>query len=102
MHVTLEAHHGREAAGSITPPPGELCHAAMTPWSAFFLLFFFFFFLGLHLRHMEVSRLGVESELEPLAYTTATAMWDLSHICDYTAAHSRSFLNPLSGARDRT
>ena len=62
----------------------------------------FFFFLGLHLRHMEVSRLGVESELEPLAYTTTTAMWDLSHICDYAAAHSRGFLNPMSGARDRT
>ena len=33
--------------------------------------FFFFFFLGLHLRHMEVPRLGVWSELQSLAYTTA-------------------------------
>ena len=28
-------------------------------------------FLGPHLRLMEVSRLGVQSELQPLAYTTA-------------------------------
>ena len=36
-----------------------------------------FFFLGRHLRHMEVPRLGVESELL-LAYTTAAAMLDQS------------------------
>ena len=28
-----------------------------------FHIFFFFVFLGLHLRHMEVPRLGVKSEL---------------------------------------
>ena len=44
--------------------------------------FVLFCFLGLHLRHMEVSRLGVESELYLPVYTTATALWDLSHICD--------------------
>ena len=32
--------------------------------------------LGLYLRHMEVPRLGVESELQLLAYTTATSMQD--------------------------
>ena len=32
----------------------------------------FFVFLGPHLRHMEVPRLGVESELQSPAYTTAT------------------------------
>ena len=31
---------------------------------------------------MEVPRLGVEPELQLLAYTTATAMLDPSHICD--------------------
>ena len=37
-----------------------------------FLFFFFLFsFLGPQLRHMEVPRLGVESELQLLAYTTA-------------------------------
>ena len=39
---------------------------------------FFFPPLGQHLRHMEVPRLGVKSELQWLA----TAMWDLSSICD--------------------
>ena len=31
-----------------------------------------------HLRHMEVPRLGVKSELQQLAYSTATATPDLS------------------------
>ena len=44
-------------------------------------IFFFFFFLGPHLWHMEVPRLGLESELQLPAYTTATATRDLSHIC---------------------
>ena len=39
------------------------------------LLFFFFFclfvFLGPHPKHMDVSRLGVQSELQPPAYATA-------------------------------
>ena len=35
---------------------------------------FFFSFLGPHPQHMEVPRLGVESELQLPAYTTATAM----------------------------
>ena len=30
---------------------------------------------------MEVPRLGVESELQLPAYTTASAMQDLSHVC---------------------
>ena len=41
----------------------------------------FFAFLGLHLQHVEVPRLESKSELELLAYTTATAMQDLSHVC---------------------
>ena len=43
-------------------------------------LFSFFVFLGLHPWHMKVSSLGVESELQLLAYTTATAMQDPSHV----------------------
>ena len=39
-------------------------------------VFYFLVFLGPHLRPVEVPRLQVESELQPLAYTTATAMWD--------------------------
>ena len=46
----------------------------------FFLFFFFFWFLGPHSAHsgyMEVPRrLGIESELQLLAYALATAMLD--------------------------
>ena len=52
---------------------------------------------------MEVSRLGVESELQLLAYTTATAMWDLSSICDlHHSSGQRQIINLLSKARDQT
>ena len=68
-----------------------------------FVCFFLFVFLGPNPRHMEVPRLGVESELWLQAYTTATATWDPSHICDL---HHRSqqyqILNLLSKARDWT
>ena len=36
--------------------------------------FFFFLFLGLHVWHMEAPGLGIESELQLPAYTTATTM----------------------------
>ena len=49
---------------------------------------------------MEVPRLGVELELQFLAYATATAARDLSHICD--SSRQRQILNPLSEARDGT
>ena len=39
-----------------------------------------FAFLGSYLWDMEVPRLGVQLELHLLAYATATAIWDLSHI----------------------
>ena len=32
--------------------------------------------------HMEVPKLGVESELQLPAYTTTKAMQDLSRVCD--------------------
>ena len=38
-------------------------------------------FSGLDLWHMEVPRVGVKLELQLQAYTTATAMLDLSHVC---------------------
>ena len=47
---------------------------------------FVFFFLGLHLRHIEVPRLGVKSELQLMAYITATV----------------GSFNPLIQARDGT
>ena len=63
------------------------------------------FFLGgwLHLRHMEVPRLGVELELQLPAYATATATAtaDPAHV--YDLQHSSwecRLLKSLSGARD--
>ena len=47
---------------------------------------------------MEVSRLGVKSELQLPAYTTVTGMWDPSCICDLHSS-SHQILDPLSGAR---
>ena len=61
------------------------------------------FFLGLHPRHMEVPRLGVKSELQLPAYTTATATQDASLFCNlYHNSRQRQILNPLSKARDQT
>ena len=93
-------------------PPPIKSWFVLTGWgkSLLFLgFFFFFFFFGLfvflepHLQHMEVPRLGVKLELQLLAYTTATATWDPSHICNlYHSSRQRQILNPLSEARDRT
>ena len=63
----------------------------------------FFSFLWLHLRHMEFPRLGVKSELHLLAYTTATAMWDLSCISNlHRSLWQHQILNSLSEARGQT
>ena len=50
---------------------------------------------------MEVPRLGVRYEIQLLAYTTPTAMQDLSHICDlHHSSWQCQIPNPL--ARDQT
>ena len=49
---------------------------------ALLFFFFFFFFLQPHLLHIEVPSLGVKSELQLLAYATATVTLDLSYICN--------------------
>ena len=52
---------------------------------------------------MEVPSLGVQSELQLLAYTTVTATADLSHICDlHHSTQQRQNLNSLREARDQT
>ena len=52
---------------------------------------------------MEVHRLGVESELQMQAYTTATATPELSLVWDLHTGHGNAWiLNTLSKARDRT
>ena len=69
----------------------------------FFVSFFFFFcFLGLGLRRFDVPSLGPESELQPPAYTTVTAMPDLNHICDlHQSLWQCRILNTLSKASDQ-
>ena len=50
---------------------------------------------------MEVSRLGVELELQLPAYTTA--MQDLNRVCDlHHSSRQHQILNALSKARDQT
>lgn len=50
---------------------------------------------------MEVPRLGVESELQPLVYTAATATQDPSLDCDpHHSSRQRWVLNSLSEARE--
>ena len=49
---------------------------------------------------MEVPRLGVESELQLTAYTTAIAMPDMSCVCDLHG-HAK-ILKLLSEARNQT
>ena len=66
-------------------------------------LFFFFCFLGPHPWHMEVPRLGVKPELQLLACTTVTALWDLSHVCNlHHSSQQCLILNPLGEARNGT
>ena len=62
-----------------------------------------FFFLGPHPQHMEIPGPGVESELQLLAYTTATATWDVSHIHDlHHSSQQHWILKPLNKAGDWT
>ena len=66
-----------------------------------------FFFLALRLFQSHdchiFPRLGVELELQPQAYTTATATPDPSRICNlHHSSWQHQILNPLSKARNRT
>ena len=71
--------------------------------SFFLLLVLLLLFLGPLPRHMEVPRLGVESELQPPACARATATQDPSCICNlHHSSRQRRILNPLSKGRDRT
>ena len=68
-----------------------------------FILFYFICILGPHWWHMEVPRPGVKSELRMLAYPTATATPDPSHVCDlHRSSWQCQILNPLREARDQT
>ena len=72
------------------------------PWHQSWV-WFFFFFKGLHLRHMEVPRLGVELEPQLPAYTTTIATWDPSCGCNlHRSSRQCQIFNPSSEARDQT
>ena len=67
------------------------------------MCYYYYFFLGPQPQHMEVPRLGAQSELQLLAYVTATATPDPSHICDlHDSSQQHRILNPLCEAGDRT
>ena len=68
-----------------------------------FFVFVFFVFLGPHAWHMDVPRLGVQSELQLLDYTTATATRDLSRVCNsHHSSEQCQIFNTLREARDQT
>jgi len=59
-------------------------------------LFLWVCFSGSLPWHVEVPRLRVESELQLLAYTTATAMPDPSRVCNlHHSSRQHRILNPL-------
>ena len=61
----------------------------------------FFVFLGPHPRDMDVPRLGVQWDLQLLAYATATAMQDPSHVHDpHHSPWHYQIPNSLSEAKD--
>ena len=58
-------------------------------------------FLVPNFRHMEVPRKGVKSEVQPPAYTRATATQNLSHVCDlHHSSQQCRILNPRNEAKD--
>ena len=68
-----------------------------------FFVCLFVCFLGLHLKHMEVPRLGIQLELQLPVCTTAMATPDPSHVCHlHHSSWQHQSLNPLSKAGDRT
>ena len=93
----------REYKINTCPLQGEKVDSANYAFIQEFLSFFLFFvLLGPNPRHMEVPRLGVKSQLWPLAYATAIATPDPS--CVFDLHHSSDqcwILNPLSKSRDQ-
>ena len=83
------------AGGCSCPSPHEQRNALHRAELHVSLSLFFFLPSRPSPRHMEIPRLGVESELQLPAYTTATAMPDPSHVC----SGQHQILNPPSDAR---
>ena len=65
--------------------------------------FFFFLLFRAESMYMDIPRLGVEAELQLLAYAAATAMQDPSCVWDlHHSSQQCQILNPLSEVRDGT
>ena len=85
------------------PPPIQAPGDYRLFYLHYSLTYSFFFFLGLHPQHTEVPRLGVQLEIQLLAYTTATAAPDPSCVCQlHHSSWQCLILNMLSKARDQT
>ena len=97
---------GEVVSGVSIPVPGATPSQHQwiyQPTSSQHFIFFFFFLviLGLYPLHIEVPRLGVESQLQLLASTTAIATWNVSHICKlHHSSQQHWILNRLNKARD--
>ena len=100
VHLWAESRGTMEQPGTWRPILGQIpvlpvssCVASdkmtMPPINDFFFLFFF----RAQVRHMEVPSLGVESELQLPAYTTATATQDHS-------LRQRWILNPTEQGQE--
>ena len=64
-------------------------------------IYIYIYFLGQHPQHLEVPRLGVELQLQLLAYTPAIAVRDPSLVCDLRRSSWQCWiLNQLSKTTD--
>ena len=70
----------------------------------FYFIFFLFYFIFLHFRAALAAYGGSQArDLQMLAYTTATAMQDLSYICNLPhGSQQHRIIDPLSKTRDQT
>ena len=89
---------------AVPPEPSSLldpCILMDTSWVLYFILIFWLFRAAPEAYGS--SQGGVESELQLLAYTTATATRDPSQICHlHHSSWQCQMADPLSEARDRT
>ena len=88
--LSSKRHYDIHRSGSLPRAQSSAQQAECVPSDDFGYFFVFNFFLWLHLQHMEVPRLGIESELHLLAYATAAATQIRVKSATYTTAHSNA------------
>ena len=93
--------HVLESVAQTPQRQGWGLHPSLGYRIARFFVLFCYCFLGRHLRHMEVPRLGAESDLQLPAYTIATATHDPSLVCElHHSSRQCQILNPLSQGQE--